>query len=43
MTTSFKLRNNEDVLSKVQLETEIFKLKGHISFIEKKFNEFRFT
>ena len=39
--TSFEPHNNEDIVNKAHLDTEISKVKGHISFIEKIFNEFK--
>ena len=40
MSTSFQPQNNEDVVNKAQLDTNISIVKCHISFIEKNLNDF---
>ena len=37
--TNFETSNNEDFVNKAYLDTELSKVEGHISFIEKDYNE----
>ena len=41
ITTNFEPVNNEDVKNKTYLEEKIFKINGHISFVEKNDNDFK--
>ena len=41
ITTSFEPVNNEDVINKAYLDSKLLKIDGHISKIEKDFNEFK--
>ena len=40
-TTNFEAVNNEDVINKGYLEEKLLKINGHLSKIEKDFNEFK--
>ena len=40
MTTSFE-PSNDDVINKAYLETKLYRIEGHLSFIEKDYNEFK--
>ena len=39
--TNFKAVNDEDVISKTFLDEKLEKIDGHISYIEKDYNEFK--
>ena len=41
ITTSFEPNDNEDVINKAQLDEKLKKIVGHISYIEKDYNEFK--
>ena len=41
ITTNFELINNEDVINKTHLDKKLKKIDGHISYIEKYYNEFK--
>ena len=41
LTTNFEAVNNEDVINKGYLEGKLLKINGHLSKIEKDFNEFK--
>ena len=41
MTTNFEPNDNEDVINKGYLDSKLFKINGHISKLEKDFNEFK--
>ena len=41
ITRNFEPSNNEDVINKAYLDEKLFKTKGHLSFLEKDFNEFK--
>ena len=41
ITTNFNTSNPEDVINKGFLQTKIAELNGHISYVEKHYNEFR--
>ena len=41
ITTNFKAVDDEDVINKVYLDEELKKTNGHISYIEKDYNEFK--
>ena len=41
ITTNFEPVDNEDVINKGYLDSKLLKLDGHISKLEKKFNEFK--
>ena len=41
ITTIFKPSNNEDVINKAYLDEKLSKINGHLSFIEKDYNEFK--
>ena len=40
-TVSFKAVNDEDVINKAYLDEKLLKLNGHISILEKDYNEFK--
>ena len=40
LTTSFEAVNNEDVINKSYLDEKLLKINGHLSKLEKDFNEF---
>ena len=41
LTTNFEAVNNEDVINKGHLDDKLLKINGHISKIEKEYNEFK--
>ena len=41
ITTNFKLTNDGDVINKVYLGEKLLKINGHLSNLEKDFNEFK--
>ena len=41
ITTNFEPNANEDVINKAYLDSKLLKIDGHISKLEKKFNEFK--
>ena len=41
ITTNFKAVNDEDVINKAYLDEKLKKIDGHISYIEKNYNEFK--
>ena len=41
ITTNFKAVNDEDVINKGYLNEKLLKIDGHISFLEKDYNEFK--
>ena len=41
ITTNFKPVNNEDVVNKGYLDKKLEKINGHLSFLEKDYNEFK--
>ena len=41
LTTNFKPIDNEDVIKKAYLDEKIKKIDGHISYLEKDYNEFK--
>ena len=41
ITTNFETVNNEDVINKGYLDEELKKTNGHITYIEKDYNEFK--
>ena len=41
MTTNFEPTDNLDVINKAYLDIKLKKIDGHISFIEKDYNEFK--
>ena len=41
ITTNFEPVNNEDVINKAYLDAKLSKIDGHISYIEKDYNEFK--
>ena len=41
ITTNFEPSNNEDVISKTYLDEKLSKTNGHLSFLEKDYNEFK--
>ena len=41
ITTNFEPSNNEDVINKAYLDEKISKINGHLSFLEKDYNEFK--
>ena len=41
ITTNFERVNNEDVINKGFLDDKLLKINGHISYIEKDYNEFK--
>ena len=40
-TTKFEAVNDEDVIDKDYLNEKLSKIEGHLSFLEKKYNEFK--
>ena len=40
LTTNFELSNNEDVINKGYLDKKLLNINGHLSKVEKDFNEF---
>ena len=41
ITTNFEPVNDEDVINKAYLDEKLKKIDGHISYIEKNYNEFK--
>ena len=41
LTTNFELVDNKDVINKAYLDEKLIKINGHISKLEKDFNEFK--
>jgi len=41
ITTNFEPIDNEDVINKAYLDEKLSKINGHISYIEKDYNEFK--
>ena len=41
ITTTFEPSNNEDVINKSYLDEKLSKINGHLSFLEKDYNEFK--
>ena len=41
ITTNFEAVNDEDVINKAYLDEKLKKINGHISYIEKDYNEFK--
>jgi len=41
ITTNFEPTDNEDVINKAYLDEKLSKINGHISYIEKDYNEFK--
>ena len=41
ITTNFEPSNNEDVINKAYLDEKLSKKDGHLSFLEKDYNEFK--
>ena len=41
ITTNFEVVDNEDVINKAYLDEQLKKIDGHISYIEKDYNEFK--
>ena len=41
ITTNFEPTNNTDVINKASLDDKLSKINGHISYIEKDYNEFK--
>ena len=41
LTTNFKPTDNEDVINKAYLDEKLSKINGHISYMEKDYNEFK--
>ena len=41
ITTNFKAADDEDVINKTYLDEKIKKIDGHISYLEKDYNEFK--
>ena len=41
ITTDFKAVNNEDVINKAYLDEKLLKIDGHLSKLEKDYNEFK--
>ena len=41
ITTNFEAVNNEDVINKSSLDEKLLKINGHLSKLEKNFNEFK--
>ena len=42
LTTNFEAVNDEDVINKKYLDTNLAELEGHILYIEEKFIEFKY-
>ena len=40
ITTKIEVVNDEDVINKAYLDEELLNINGHISYIEKDYNEF---
>ena len=41
ITTDFEPINNEDIINKAYLDEKMFKINGHLSKLEKNYNEFK--
>ena len=41
LTTNFEASNNEDVINKCYLDEKLIKINGHLSFLEKDYNEYK--
>ena len=41
ITTNFEPNDNEDVINKGYLDSKLFKIDGHLSKLEKDYNEFK--
>ena len=41
ITTKFKAVDDEDVINKAYLDEKLIKIDGHISYLEKNYNEFK--
>ena len=41
ITTNFEAVNDKDVINKAYLDDKLKKIDGHISYIEKDYNEFK--
>ena len=41
LTTNFEPNDNEDVINKGYLDSKLFKINGHLSKLEKDYNEFK--
>ena len=41
ITTNFELTDNSDVINKAHLDEKLLKVNGHLSKLEKDFNEFK--
>ena len=41
LTTNFEPVNNEDVINKARLDSKLLKIDGHLSKLEKDYNEFK--
>ena len=41
LTTNFEPNDNEDVINKGYLDSKLFKIDGHLSKLEKDYNEFK--
>ena len=41
ITTNFEAVNDEDVMNKAYLDDNLKKIDGHVSYIEKEYNEFK--
>ena len=41
ITTNFETSNNEDVINRAHLDEKLFKINGHLSVLEKHYNEFK--
>ena len=41
ITTTFEPSNNEDVINKAYLDEKLLKINGHLSKVEKDFNDFK--
>ena len=41
ITTKFEPSNNKNVLNKAYLDEKLSKIDGHLSFLEKNYNEFK--
>ena len=42
LTTNFEADDNEDVINKGYLDSNLLKINGHLSKLEKDYNEFKF-
>ena len=41
LTTNFEPNDNEDIINKVYLDSKLLKIDGHLSKLEKDYNEFK--